>query len=911
MSVYTGNTLQNLVPVQLHQTAGPDTSGSNLTQPAFDTVAGRTYFIAIDRGSSTLWQQSFHFSFAPWADNDQFIERRSAFGTSLILSGDNFLATREPDEVGLDGLGGGKSLWWEWTAPDDGVLRLAASSNELTDFPPIVAVYTGDALSSLVFVASSDSLSSLDAATFPEPDREANLKVEVTRGTKYLLAVDTATDGGGFAIRLNFSSLSLVSPVTDATYLAPAAVQLAAALNQTIDGPVPRIDFYAGTNFIGSGIAPAYSFVWTNVPPGQYLVRAVATQEGGRVSESLSRLLAVGISTNDAFASRVILNSTNARLDGNNLGATRERGEPALSGSALGRTLWWQWTAPSNGIVTLAALPRDGFTPALGVFSGLAWTNLSLVADNSYEECAATGSYFPRQICRGRQRPQLVFGVTRDTTYFIALDGYRHNECNGTSHDAAGDFSVALEFQLTSNDDFAQRIPLNGFEVALTNYTFGATWEAGEPEHHTNARARSVWYRWTAPASGRARIGTNAPITSARLTAAELNTSANGVIIIQPDQPQPPCTILSEAPPANSFVPIFAVYTGNTLSNLNAVASGEEVEFETVTGCTYAIAVSGAGEATGVFPMHLTLTRRPANDDFISRRRLVGDGSLITVQGDNSAATREPGEPAHGFDTGQFRSVWWTWTAPASGTTRLRASAPIGYWNGSYYSIYEADLPVRAYLGNDLRSLIPVTRTSSSGEVAFYAVAGSTYQIAVVGTPVPFGERRGSEYMGEFSLSLAGPNAAAAVDVVDSRREPDGSFRLTILGQTGQAFVLQASSDLVNWETLTVETAQGSPVQFIDGGAGNHPHRFYRAAPLDSLAARQPLRIRNYGLAAHATFGLTFQGDPGGGYVLQTSSNLLDWVEAGRGLILGNPVEWSDPDPVTAPTRFYRLLPVP
>ncbi len=188
---------------------------------------------------------------------------------------------------------------------------------------------------------------------------------------------------------------------------------------------------------------------------------------------------------------------------------------------------------------------------------------------------------------------------------------------------------------------------------------------------------------------------------------------------------------------------------------------------------------------------------------------------------------------------------------------------------------------------------------------AFYAEAGSTYQIAVVSVPP------GAEYEGTFTFSLTASPAPPVVDITNSHSEPDGSFQVGIVGQTGQSFVIQASSDLVNWENLTTDTILGSLTWVIDLDATHHPYRFYRAAPLDSLQARQPLRIRSYAPSSHDRFGLTLQGNPGEGYVLQASTNLVHWTEASSGVIYGNAVEWTDPDSLLFPMRFYRLLPVP
>ena len=73
-----------------------------------------------------------------------------------------------------------------------------------------------------------------------------------------------------------------------------------------------------------------------------------------------------------------------------------------------------------------------------------------------------------------------------------------------------------------------------------------------------------------------------------------------------------------------------------------------------------------------------------------------------------------------------------------------------------------------------------------------------------------------------------------------------------------------------------------------------------------TIAASTTLR-----LAPGHGFGLTLQGNAGEGYVVQTSTNLVEWSKATDGIIYGNEVEWTDPDALLVPVRFYRLLPVP
>ena len=80
---------------------------------------------------------------------------------------------------------------------------------------------------------------------------------------------------------------------------------------------------------------------------------------------------------------------------------------------------------------------------------------------------------------------------------------------------------------------------------------------------------------------------------------------------------------------------------------------------------------------------------------------------------------------------------------------------------------------------------------------------------------------------------LAAQSAAAQADVqtapavLTALTPPaSGQFALSITGTEGTLYVLQVSSDLVNW--ASVATNQ-SPFTFVDTGAAQYPQRFYRA----------------------------------------------------------------------------------
>lgn len=110
----------------------------------------------------------------------------------------------------------------------------------------------------------------------------------------------------------------------------------------------------------------------------------------------------------------------------------------------------------------------------------------------------------------------------------------------------------------------------------------------------------------------------------------------------------------------------------------------------------------------------------PANDNFANS--IAISGSEGTTNGDNIDATDETNEPPHDGGIGSS-SVWWSWTAPSTGTTQF----------DTFGSDFDTVLAV--YSGSTLLSLSEVASnddsTGSQSRVEFSALAGQVYHIAV------------------------------------------------------------------------------------------------------------------------------------------------------------------------------------
>jgi subtilisin-like proprotein convertase family protein len=127
-------------------------------------------------------------------------------------------------------------------------------------------------------------------------------------------------------------------------------------------------------------------------------------------------------------------------------------------------------------------------------------------------------------------------------------------------------------------------------------------------------------------------------------------------------------------------------------------------------------------------------TSAPANDNFAAATQI--SGGTGTVEGRNTGASTEAGEPDHGSlpnqaqalsPTGGGHSVWYKWTAPTSGTYSFTTS-------GSTF-----DTLLAVYRGAAFGDLALVGRNDDTtnfdvtSKINFIAQAGTEYKIAVDG----------------------------------------------------------------------------------------------------------------------------------------------------------------------------------
>ena len=144
------------------------------------------------------------------------------------------------------------------------------------------------------------------------------------------------------------------------------------------------------------------------------------------------------VPANDAFANATViaLEEGTVSMTGTNIAATRETGEPAHEDAPIGYSVWWRWTAPATGAVTLTTLGSD-FDSVLAVYTGTAVSALTKVASNDDEETPEQNETPQR-----KRTSRLSFNARKNVTYRIAVDGWGEEAAPAYT----GNITLGMEF---------------------------------------------------------------------------------------------------------------------------------------------------------------------------------------------------------------------------------------------------------------------------------------------------------------------------------------------------------------------------------------------------------------------------------------------------------------------------------
>lgn len=205
-----------------------------------------------------------------------------------------------------------------------------------------------------------------------------------------------------------------------------------------------------GTSQAAPHVAGAIAVLRAAYPgESQSATRTRLTSTGTSVTDSRNsitkprlNLLAAARPANDAFASRTALSGSSGSTTGTTALATEESGEPDHGGSGGAHSVWWKWTAPAVGQVSLNTA-GSGFDTLLAVHTGTAVASLTDIAGNDNASPLTTSS--------------LLFQAQAGIEYQIAVDG-----ANG----AAG--AVALAWSLNTAAKANLSVSIAGPTMGMT-----------------------------------------------------------------------------------------------------------------------------------------------------------------------------------------------------------------------------------------------------------------------------------------------------------------------------------------------------------------------------------------------------------------------------------------------------------
>jgi hypothetical protein len=639
---------------------------------------------------------------------------------------------------------------------------------------------------------------------------------------------------------------------------------------------------------------------------------------------------------NDNFTNAFKIPGEGAIITATNNYASLEPGEPMHAQvSTVAASVWWTWS-PAFSTNVLIDLAGSSFDPVLAVYTGVTVTNLQLIA-------ASTNDIV------NNLKAHVNFNATAGVTYRIAIAGYDTNGVGdirlrvapgrlpdtngpvttiispaseslfttnvvaftGTAKDALPDDTgvsqvflqvnadppvaasgttnwvgqltlppgtnvvrafaqdiagnigpsdtIVVRFINPTNDNYSDAIELTGLAGTIGAVNERATLEPGEPLHAGNEGGHSIWYKFRAPVNGTLFL-----------------TTTN-----------------------SDFDTLLDVYTGDSVTNLAVVASNDDLftnsDFSQLTTAVasnqvYYISIDGYGGTYGNIQLQyafttterffslnisppllggsvnppaglyladstLYLTAAPSRDfEFVgwsgAVNSTVNPVTLVMNQNYTLSAMFQLKSYTDGFESGGLASLAWSnggnspWRVQSgvvSAGSFAAQSGPVGDSQQSSLLLItnllsgtcSFDYRVSSEAGWDFLEfyLNGVRLGRWSGDVGwasfqFRVVAGLNTLEWRYSKDANFSAGLDAAFIDNVYLPL--PDAAIAPRLT-LLPLPSGADMLQVQGLSGREYVIQTSTNLLDWNSVATNSSDTGTIQWTDSNAANYPIRFYRA----------------------------------------------------------------------------------
>lgn len=457
----------------------PPIATTNLTLTLLITAAGKTNYT-----------NTFSYRTATVPPNDNFPPVAKVPDNGGVVFGDNTFGSMqfgEPVHASVTGVV--KSVWWNF-APTNSLPVLVDTAG--SSFDTVTAVYTGNSLTNLTLIgAVNDVVVTNNGQT--AIILQGFVKFTPVPGTTYRIAVASASPNSSGFVRLR------VQPGGDPDTSPPTV-----AITNFVSGPLSVTNPPSGlivTNAQLSLSGTAFDPTTNAVGVSQVLVRlnnGLSAVASGTTNWTIPVFLTAGTNNihvtavdysgnsslpvsfqvnyrvfdpfNDVLANALELTGTSGGTTTNNANATLEPGEPLHAGKQGGKSVWYFFTAPTDGLLSLTT-SNSTFDTLLAVYTGTRVDRLTALGAND-DTPSGAGVH-----------SDLVQAVRAGGRYYVAVDGLSGD--SGTIILAYG-FTAVPIYDLTvtasaggmafpSSGSFASNTVVDVTAVASNGFSF-VTW---------------------------------------------------------------------------------------------------------------------------------------------------------------------------------------------------------------------------------------------------------------------------------------------------------------------------------------------------------------------------------------------------------------------------------------------------
>jgi len=464
--------------------------------------------------------------------------------------------------------------------------------------------------------------------------------------------------------------------------------------------------------------------------------------------------------------------------------------------------------------------------------------------------------------------PPSALGPNNTNWFSIVGLAEGQNRIQASAIDFAGNRSAVAALEITyrpldpPNDFFVNAIVLTNDTDVSSVSTLQATREAGEPHHAGIIGGKTAWWRFT--------------------------PSVDGVLTLTTSN--------------STFDTVLAIYTGNSVNTLTEIASNDDAEFGVPGGYsrivqavksnqTYHIVVDGYDGLSGVvFLSHsfvpgglFTVTATGTAGGSVSPASIgVASNGVVTLTATPSSGfrfdrwegsvlsfnnpltltvTQNLSLTAHfvpvpitdDFESGGLAHVPWVtggskpWTvqgnvvaggqfAARSGSILHNQTSSLLFTGDFRSGTATFDYRVSSEPGFDILRLFldNVLIHQWSGEVRWasyeFEVPAGTHTIEWRYTKDASGTAGlDAAFIDNVNLPLLVPLDPSSPPNLTLRRNPDGTWFIDLTGQVNQQYILQSSTNLVDWEDVSTHIAVGGVLHIPFSVNSSDTGRFYRA----------------------------------------------------------------------------------